>query len=271
MNPRSFLKAAVLLMLFPALICLFLPDTIAIGYTKIMHPLSLLIGSILSLRAASMYKNWLQKSFLFLALFLFLLMLANIEPLWVMVCSTVGDLTPLIILPFQWITYSMLVISSFYTLKVMERRGLSKKDWLIIAAMLLIGILIVMYQMISLLRYFDLYAIPLLLILFLDVAIVIMLTPVVLLYIRRMRLEKRESITFTTITCGIILSFTAAYGYAIAFDVPLYVVRYAVYHTGSVLDALYLFSYLIIAVGLYVHTKYDEWGLKMIEKALAGG
>lgn len=277
MNPRSFLKVAILLMLFPSLICLFLPDTIASSYTKIMIPLALFIGAILSVRIASMYKKWFQKSFFFLSLFLFFMMLANIDPLWDLVRSKVGDLIPLIVLPFQWVTYSMLVISSFYTLKVMESRGLSKKDWVIIVAMLFIGIIIVMYQMIPvikqlfLLRHIDLYAISLLLIRFLDVAIVIMLTPVVLLYVRQMRLEKRESITFTTITCGIILSLTVTYGYEIAFDVPLYLVLHAIYHTGSILDALYLFSYLIIAVGLYVHTKYEEWGLRMIKKALAGG
>lgn len=271
MNPRSFLKVMILLMLFPSLICLLLPDTIASGYIKIMHPLSLLIGSILSFRVAAMYKKWLQKSFFFLALFLFFMMLANIDPLGDIVRSKVGNLIPLIVLPFQLLTYSMLVISSFYTLKVMERRGLSKKDWIIMVAMLFIGIIIVMYQVIPLLCHLDLYAIPLLLIRFLDVAIVIMLTPVVLLYIRQMRLEKRESITFATITCGIILSVSVAYGYEIAFNVPLYVVFHAIYHTGSILDALYLFSYLIIAVGLYVHTKYYEWGLKMIKKALAGG
>nr|QNO52646.1 hypothetical protein CKMLAADM_00011 [Methanosarcinales archaeon ANME-1 ERB6] len=271
MNPRSFLKAMILLMLFPSLICLLLPDTIASIYTKIMLPLPLLIGFVLSLRIASMYKKWLQKSFFFLSLFLLFMMVANIDPLWDIVRSKVGDFIPLIVLPFQVITYSMLVISSVYTLKVMERRGLSKKDWVIMVAMLFIGIIIVMYQMIPLLRHIDLYAIFLLLIRFLDVAIVIMLTPVVLLYIRQMRLEKRESITFTTITCGIILSLTVAYGYEIAFDVPLYVIWHAIYHTGSILDALYLFSYLIIAVGLYVHTKYEEWGFRMIEKALAGG
>ncbi len=97
-----------------------------------------------------------------------------------------------------------------------------------------------------------------------------MLLPVVLLYAEQMRLEGRESLTFTTIVCGIILSISVAYVYEIAFGVPLYVVYYSVYHTGSILDALYLFSYLIIAVGLYVHKKYDEWGFQMIEKSLEG-
>jgi len=28
---------------------------------------------------------------------------------------------------------------------------------------------------------------------------------------------------------------------------------------------------LLIAVGLYVHKKYDEWGFAQIEQALSGG
>ncbi|KAF5435121.1 hypothetical protein C5S35_12015 [Candidatus Methanophagaceae archaeon] len=277
MNPRSFLKVMILLMLFPSLICLFLPDTIASVYTKTMLPLCLLIGSVLSLRVASMYKKWLRNAFIFLALFLFLMMLANIDLLMNLLRMEIGELYPVFVLFMQWTTYTMLVIFSFYVLKVTELREIGIKGWIAILAVLFFSIIIVMYsipselQQIFVFHYADVYTISLLLIRLLDVAIVIMLVPVVILYAKQMRLEGRESITFTAITCGIILSLTAAYVYEIVFGVPLYVVIHAVYHTGSILDTLYLFSYLIIAVGLYVHKKYDEWGFQMIEKALAGG
>lgn len=278
MNPRSFLKVMILLMLFPSLICLFFPDTIAPGYTKIMLPLALLIGAILAIQVASIYKKWLRKAFLFLSLFLFFMMLANMDTLWAATLrAEVGSLFSLFILILQWTTYAMLVICSLYILKVTELREIGIKGWIALIAVLFFGIIIVMYRVPSMLQqifvfhYADAYTISLLLIRLLDVAIVIMLMPVVILYAKQMRLEGRESITFTTITCGIILSLAATYVYEIVFGVPLYVVRHAVYHTGSILDALYLFSYLIIAVGLYVHKKYDEWGFGMIEKALAGG
>ena len=275
MNPRTFLKVMILLMLVPSLICLFLPDTITSSYTKIMIPLALLIGAVLAIWVASMYKKELQKAFIFLALFLFLMTLANIDYLMNLLRLELGDLYPLFVLFMQWTTYAMLVIFSLYILKVTELREIGIKGRIAIMAVLFFGIIIVLYRVPSELQqifvYADAYTISLLLIRLLDVAIVIMLMPVVILYAKQMKLERRESITFIVIICGIILSLTIAYVYEIVFGVPLYVIIHAVYHTGSILDALYLFSYLIIAVGLYVHKKYDEWGFKRIEKALAGG
>ena len=277
MNPRTFLKVMILLMLFPSFICLFLPDTITSSYTKIMIPLALLIGAVLAIGVASTYKKELQKAFIFLALFLFLMMLANIDHLMNLLRLELGDLYPVFVLFMQLTTYAMLVIFSLYILKVTELREIDIKGRIAIMAVLFFGILIVLYpvpselQQIFVFHYADTYTISLLLIRLLDVAIVIMLMPVVILYAKQMKLERRESITFTVIICGIILSLTIAYVYEIVFGVPLYVIIHAVYHTGSILDALYLFSYLIIAVGLYVHKKYDEWGFNRIEKALAGG
>jgi hypothetical protein len=191
MNPRLFLKAMILLMLFPSLICLFLPDTIASGYTTIMFPFCLLIGSILSIRVAAIYQKWLRKAFIFLSLFLFFMIFPHIDVLWGIYSSF-----PLLVVSMQWTTYAMLVLCSFYVLKVTEVRQISIKGWTIIVAMLFIGIIILAYHIPPVLHYYpDAYKIPLVLIYFLDVVIVIMLMPVVLLYAQQMRLEGRESIT----------------------------------------------------------------------------
>lgn len=277
MDPRSFLKVTILLMLIPALICLFLPPgTIANSYTTIMHPLALLIGALLSLRVASIYKSWLRRAFIFLSLFLFFMMLANIDPLMEILRAVFGDLLfPLFVLIMQWTTYAMLVISSICILKVTELREISTGGRIAITAVCFLGILIVTYHIPSLIEevaaFHVIYIISLLLIRLTDVAIVIMLVPVVILYAQQMRLEGRESLTFTTVICGIILSLTDAYVYEISFGVPLYVIAREVCHTGSILDALYVFSYLIIAAGLYVHKRYDEWGFDMVEQALSRG
>jgi len=256
----------ILLMLLPSLIILFLPDKIASEYTRIMFPLVLLIGALLSIGVASIYKNWLRKAFIFLSLFLFLMIFPHIEFLW-----GIYRAFPQLVVFMQWITYAMLVLYSFYVLKVTEVRQISRKGWAIIVATLFVGIIILAYHIPPLFQYYpEAYKIPLTLIYFLDVVVVIMLMPVVLLYAQQMRLEGRESITFTTIVGGIILSTIAVYIYVIVSGTPLLVAPSA-FHTGSILDALYLFSYLIIAVGLYVHKKYDEWGLDMIEQALLGG
>jgi len=276
MNPRLFLKIMILFMLVPSLICLLLPDPIASGYTRIMFPSVLLISAFFSMRIASIYQRWLRKAFVFLSLFLSFMMLAHIDLHWAILSELAGTSFPLVVLITQWATYAMLVLCALYVLKVTELREISRTGWFVILAMLFMGSIIVLYHIPSVLqqlfvaRYADVYTISLLLIRLLDVVIVIMLVPVVILYAQQMKLEGRESITFITVIGGIILSLTVAYLYEIVSGVPLYVVRHAVYHTGSILDALYLFSYLTIAVGLYVHKKYDEWGYQIVEKALAG-
>lgn len=270
MNPRLFLKVMILFMVVFALICLILPVTIASGYTKVMHPLALLIGAVLSQRVASIYQSELRKAFTFLSLFLLFMMLAHIDP-FIALLGIFGDLSPLAVLIMQWITYAMLVLCSLYVLKVTELRKISKRGWIAITAVSFLGIFIVTYHIPSLLQqihYAAVYTLSLFFIRLADAAIVIMLVPVVILYAQQMKAEGRESITFTAIIGGIILSLTAAYVYEIGLGMPLYVVAQEVYHTGSILDALYLFSYLTIAAGLYVHKRYDEWGFAMIEQAL---
>ena len=139
MNPRLLLKAMVSLMLIPSLVCLFLPDTIARSYTKIMFPLVLLIGAVLSIKVASNYKKWLRKAFIFLSLFSLFMMLAHIDTLWVILRAVVGSSFPKFLLIMQWTTYAMLVICSFYILKVTELREIGVKGWVAIIAVLSLG------------------------------------------------------------------------------------------------------------------------------------
>jgi len=266
MNPRSFLKALILLMLVPALLCLLLPDSIARSYTRIMYPLILLLSGILAMRVSTIYTNWLRNAFVFLSLFLVLMIFPHIDFLWSFYAAH-----PLFVVLLQWVTYAMLVLCSIYVLKVTEVRQISVKGWLLIGAMLVTGIVILAYHLPPLFQYYPaIYKLPLTLIYILDVAIVIMLMPVVLLYAQQMQAEGRESITFTTIVSGLILSTIAVYLYVIVTGIQLYEAPF-LFHTGSALDALYLFSYLLIVAGLYVHGKYDEWGFAQIEQALAGG
>lgn len=266
MNPRLVLKALILLMLVPALLCLLLPDSIAPRYTQLMFPLILLLSGILAIRVATIYTNGLRNAFVFLSLFLFLMIFPHFDFLWSYYAAH-----PLVVVLLQWVTYAMLVLCSIYVLKVTEVRKISVKGWLLIGAMLVIGIVILVYHLPPVFQYYPaIYKLPLTLIYILDVAIVVMLMPVVLLYAQQMRVEGRESITFTTIIGGLILSTIAVYLFVIATGRQLYEAP-LLFHTGSTLDALYLFSYLLIAVGLYVHGKYDAWGFAQIEQALAGG
>ncbi|MDP2916308.1 MAG: hypothetical protein Q8O16_00090 [Dehalococcoidia bacterium] len=94
-----------------------------------------------------------------------------------------------------------------------------------------------------------------------DIAIVLMLVPVLVLYLQYSKSKAQESVTFTLIMCGIIISQLSTYivEFAIPLDQAIEI---------GILDPPYLFGYMIIAIGLYAHRKYDEWGYQMIEKML---
>jgi hypothetical protein len=98
-----------------------------------------------------------------------------------------------------------------------------------------------------------------------DMAIVMMLVPVLLLYMQHLKSKAQESITFTFIMGGVIWSLLSTYFFEFGMT-PAQVGQ--IYQTGSWLDVVYIFGYFIIAVGLYANMKYDEWGFRMIEKAI---
>lgn len=259
-------------MIVPSFVILFIPDDIASVYTIVALPFALLLGSIFAAWVSLNYQKELQKTFIFLFMFLLLMMIANIDPLWMYLKQIAGVYLPLIALSLQWVTYLMLIIACVYILRVTEVRKIGRYGWIAIFFISLIGIIVITHNMGEVISDIvngpNIYNVSLFAIRFLDVAIVIMLMPVLLLYMQQMRLECRESITFATIVSGIIISLMAAYLYEIIFNVPLYVVSSSVYHTGSLLDAFYIYGYLMIAVGLYVHKRYDEWGFSMIKRAL---
>jgi len=101
-----------------------------------------------------------------------------------------------------------------------------------------------------------------------DMTIVLMLVPVILLYLQYLRAKAQESLTFALTMGGLIFSLLSTYVFQLAMRVPLAVIRTDYYQQGSVLDALYIFGYLMIVVGLYASMKYDEWGFMAIERAL---
>ncbi len=39
---------------------------------------------------------------------------------------------------------------------------------------------------------------------------------------------------------------------------------------AAIKEMIYIYGYLVIAVGLYAHRKEDEWGYKAVDKAMAG-
>ncbi len=270
MQPRLFWGIATPIIALVALACLLLPDEPAGYYASIMHPVSLLIGFALAVSVASNYQRELRRAFIFLAIFLILYSLSNVQAFWEQLQTSLGEMYSPVIFSIQIITYAMLLTCCGYILRVISVKELNKWGWITSGIVLAFGIAIVTYGVLSLrgiVTTYDLTTISYILIRTLDAAVMVMLVPVVWLYIQHRRSRYQQSITFTVIMSGIILSLISAYIYEMASDTPLYQIAQE-FQKGSALDVIYLFSYFVIAMGLYAQRKYDEWGLRAIEKAL---
>jgi hypothetical protein len=109
-----------------------------------------------------------------------------------------------------------------------------------------------------------------LLIRILDALLVIVLAPVLWLYIQYQKSRQKQSLTFTVIILGIVCA--TIFDYIFQLITTLFP---AMLSEGSVLyasvpEALFIFGYLIIAVGLYAHRKQDEWGFQAIDRIMSG-
>lgn len=273
MNPKLILLMAVLLAGALSFSSLVLPGPAASLYAAVMQPLTLFLGFTLALRVAFRYKKDLKKSFLFLSLFLLLYSLANIHLLWVFLYASLGSLTTTLILLLQVTDYAMLLASCVYTLRVIEVKALNRYGWALLGLAFALGAYVVAYGLPALLE--SLSALPLvalsrLMIRVVDMAVVLMLIPVLLLYLQHSRAKAQESVTFTFIMGGLILSITSTYIFQLVLGVSLDTMAREYFQKGSLLDAIYIFGYLLIAAGLYAHSKYDQWGFEAVERALLG-
>ena len=249
-----------------SLLSFILPRTAASIYSLIMLPLILFVGFILGLQVASTYEKDLKKSFLFLSLFLIIYMLINIDALWPPLYSVLGRSLIFLVLFLQVVNYAMLIVSCIYTLRVMEARRMHKYGWVIFGMLFDICVYIVFYGIPAMMGGIPAnpaVAVSSMMIRIFDMSIVLMLVPVLVLYLQNSRSKAQESVTFTLIMCGIIISLLSTYIIEFATGMPPYKAAEA-----GLLNPPYLFGYIIIAIGLYAHRKYDEWGYKMIEKAL---
>jgi hypothetical protein len=249
-----------------SLLCLILPENLVNPYIVLMQPLTLFIGFIFALQVASIYTGDLRKSFLFLSFFLLIYTLVNIQPLIQFLISVIGESSfSYMLLLVQIIDYAMLLGSCFYTVKVIDVKRMNRYGWAFIALLTPLCAYIV-YHSFQLKTGGNvvepIVAVIPVLINVIDMAVVLMLVPVLFLYLQYLKAKAQESITFTFIMGGLILNFF-----------PVYILELLAPATRNIegnpaMNAAYLFSYLLMAIGLYANRKYDEWGFKMIEKAL---
>ena len=103
-----------------------------------------------------------------------------------------------------------------------------------------------------------------------DAILIIVLVPVVWLYFQFLKSQQRQSLTFTVIISGIV--FFTLFDYLFELIVAIFPNMLADTSSlhGTIPEALFIYGYLAIAVGLYAHRKQDEWGFNAIEKTLSG-
>ena len=104
----------------------------------------------------------------------------------------------------------------------------------------------------------------------LDAVLIIVLVPVLWLYVQYLKSQQRQSLTFTIIIFGIVCATVFDYLFELIIKVfPRLLTEGSPLYT-TIPEMLFIYGYLIIAVGLYAHRKQDEWGYKTVDRAMAG-
>lgn len=255
-------------MAFPAIfilsfIALILPKGIAGIYTVNAMLIALFIAFLLSMKVAFSYERELKRVFLYLAPFILLLFLVNTEKFWNVLYGIFGSL-PYISLIIAGIAYVFLIMSCINILKITDFTEIQKKEWLAILLMFALGNYIIFFYLLHYQLELNVEVLTRILFRIVDNAVVLMLLSILFLYRKQSRKEKKESITFTIVLIGIIISTIGDYVYEILTKVSHQELS-AGFHTGTLLDAIYIFSYLLIAVGLFVHLNYYKWTMRKID------
>ena len=262
MNPRFFLKLSLFIIVGLSAVALILPKSIAGIYSVNMMLVTLFIAFLLSIKVGLSYERELRKIFLFLGVFILFLFLANLEQFWVLLYDTFGP-RPYIALIVAGIAYVLLIASCVNILKITDFTSIRRNEWLVVILMFILGNLTIFYFLLNYRLDFTVEVLTQILFRIIDNAIVLMLIPIIFIYRKQSQKEKKESITFTIVITGIIISTIGDYVFEILSKVSHQDLR-AEFHTGSLLDSIYIFSYLLIAIGLFVHLNYYKWTMNEI-------
>ncbi|MBI4236259.1 MAG: hypothetical protein HY688_02740 [Chloroflexi bacterium] len=294
MTSVLFLKLLLPALMIPALAALVLPSEMARSYVSTIEPAALIGTAALSWWVAFLYREGLRRVFLFVAGFLVVYGITNVGPLMDAMAQALPRQFPGIVLALQLANYSMLLLACVQILRVVQIRRLDRAGWLIMVPVSFGALYIVgaaFFPALSSLEglltgrwagwgdafqesFLDeigtlsLPVITYILVRTFDAAVLLMLVPVLLLYIQNTHAEHQESLTFSVVVFGIIASLTFVYAYELVSRSPLFVIAQRDFRTGSFLDALYIFGYLTIAVGLYAHRKHQQWSLSALERML---
>ncbi len=280
MSHTLFLKIALPAIAIPALIVLFLPAGAMSTYADMVEPLSLIVSSFLALYVSFSYSKELKTAFIFLSVFLLIYALAFVlfSPAYPIL---VGYLEPYLgvtetlqlIQGVQFINYAMLLFFCINLLKVVDIRQLNRRGWLLFALTVIYAIIAALYPVLDSIRDITNAGLPVIsyiTIRILDAALIIVLVPVLWLYIQYLALHQRQSLTFTVIIFGIVCSTIFDYLFQLIIAIfPRLLAEGSPLET-AIPELLFIYGYLMIAVGLYAHRKQDEWGYKAVDRAMSG-
>ncbi len=280
MSHTLFLKIALPVIAIPALVVLFLPAGVMYTYVDVVEPLSLLIASFLALYVSFIYRKQLKAAFIFLSVFLLVYALAivlflSFSPVLLPYLVThLGEVeTSRLVNGFQFINYAMLLFFCINLLKVVNLRQLNRNGWATFSIATIFCIFLAIFPRWDLIK--DILALGELDIFdiarrILDAGLIIVLVPVLWLYVQYLKSQQKQSLTFTVIIFGIVCATVFDYLFELIITVCPQLLSEASLLRITIREMLYIYGYLVIAVGLYAHRKQDEWGYKAVDRAMAG-
>ncbi|MDA0799089.1 MAG: hypothetical protein O2884_10530 [Chloroflexi bacterium] len=273
MTSERFIAIATPTALLFALLAVVLPSSAGAQYARFALPISLVIGAGLAFWVGAFYRAGMRNAFWLLGGFLLLYGLSNWDWLLSSVAELLGANFLRALLIYQIVDYAMLLAATVWVVRMVDVRRLSRPGWLFAARTVVVAVAFVLNGMPTVRELFDLSSeagtIYLVIRIF-DVLVMTMLVPVVWLYVQNANSEYRENSTFMLVLVGIIASLTSAYLYEIVKGDPLTVIAASEYQQRSFRDVLYLFGYLIIAIGLFAHRKHQEWSFNRLDRLLLG-
>jgi len=267
MNHRKFLSVFIPGILVLSLIALLLPGTASLVYIKSLEVLVLFSGAFVAWQISKTYTKELHRAFIFLALFLCIFAVAIIT--LNLIDTIVGSPPIQLVIVLQVINYAMLILACIYIIRVVDVRQLNLPGWLLAGLTFLICVFVALYPPMSSrvdnVTSLFVFKIAIRLV---DAALITILVPVIWLYIQYLKTQQQQSLTFTVIVSGIVVSIifdyilqsvVTAFPGIISIDSNLYAV---------ITEIIYAYGFSVIMVGLFAHLKHDEWGFRMIEKGL---
>ena len=272
MTSHRVLLASIPAGLVIAGLAVLLPTSAASPYAKVMQPGLVLLGSALAFWVGPMCRGVMGRAFYLIGGYLLLYGLVSITPLVDEARELLYESFLRALIGYQVFAYALLIGGCAHVLRVIGIGRLRGWSWTVVAVSVALAVVIVVYGMPKFREILDgnsEVAALLLTIRILDMIVIVMLVPVVAMYVQNARDRYQESATFTVIGAGIIASLVLAYLYELARRTSLVDIANNEYQTGSTLDALYVFAYFVLALGLFVHRKHQEWSFARLDRLLA--